>query len=120
MWEILQEVFDELEQEYGTAYARLGSYAEDEELPSEIYCFWNTDSEFDGYFNNKPTRCNWTWQISYYTNQADTLYIGLDRFIEKALSKGFIVKNMGKDISVDEPSYVGRYTTIEFIEYLTN
>ena len=118
MWSKLEEIFIELEEEYGIAYTRLGSYAEDAELPSEIFCFWNTGSELSNFFNNKPSQCIWSWNISYYTNKAENLYTGLNSFIKKATEKGFIVKDMGKDISVDEPSYVGRYTTIEFIENL--
>ena len=118
MWSLLEEIFIELEEEFGIQYARMGSYAEDAELPSELFCFWNVDSELDEFYNNKPSQCIWTWNISYYTNNAENLYTGLNKFIEKAVEKGFVVKNMGKDINVDEPNYVGRYTTIEYIEQL--
>lgn len=119
MWSKLQEVFDELEEESGISYARQGSYAEDEEIPESFYTFWNQSSEFEMHYNNTPYACNWEWLVFYYTKDVSTLYIGLEKFIEKAIEKGFFVEGKGKDISCDEVDYVGRYLKITYQEQLT-
>lgn len=120
MWSKLQEIFDELEQEYEIPYSRQGSYAEDEELPTSFYTFWNQNSSFGDYYSNKPTNCDWDWLIFFYTKDASMLYTGLELFIKKALEKGFFVEGSGKDISCDEPNYSGRYLKVTFEEELTN
>lgn len=118
MWSKLQEVFDELETEYGISYSRQGSYEIDEELPESFFTFWNKSSEFENYYNNRPSSCNWDWNVFFYTKNPAEIYEGLNKFIKKAEEKGFIVEDAGKDIQTDEPNYFGRYTTVTFIEIL--
>lgn len=120
MWVKLEEIFNELEQEYEIPYSRQGSYAEDEELPTSFFTFWNNKSEFEDYYNNKPTNCDWEWLIFFYTKDASMLYVGLEKFIEKALEKGFFIEGKGSDISCDEPNYSGRYLKVTYQEELTN
>lgn len=120
MWSKLEEIFNELEQEFNIPFSRQGSYAEDEEIPTSFYTFWNQNSSFEMNYNNKPNACNWDWIIFYYTKDASTLYTGLEKFIEKAIDKGFFVEGKGKDIACDEPDYVGRYLKITYEEQLEN
>lgn len=120
MWEKLQEVFEELQIENGTVYARQGSFTELESIPDDLYSFWNISSDLSGFYNNKPNQCIWEWNICYYTTNAANLYKGLIDFTNKAKEKGFIIKSLGKDIPVDEPHFYGRYTTVQYIQVLTN
>jgi hypothetical protein len=114
MWLKLQEVFEEL----GLPYSRQGSYGVDEKLPSSFFTFWNKDSEFNGYYNNKPSRCVWTWNVFFYTNDPELIYSKLNDFVNIAMSKGFQVSGQGKDLQTDEPDYFGRYVEVSFIENL--
>lgn len=118
MWSKLSEVFNEIEIENGFPFSRQGSYEIDEKLPNDFYTFWNTSSDYDGFYNNKPSRCVWEWNIYYYTNNPENIYYGLEIFIKKALEKGFIIEGAGKDLLSDEPNYFGRYLKIEYIEDL--
>lgn len=120
MWSKLEEVFSELESENGMPYSRQGSYEPDEELPSDFFTFFNVNTEFDDFFDDFPTICNWEWQIMFYTNNPANLYNGLELFIEKAKEKGFLFEGKGKDIFCDEPSYVGRTVKTTYVERLTN
>lgn len=113
MFEKLQEVFEELK----LPYSRQGSYGVDEKLPSSFFTFWNKDSEFDGYYGNKPTKCIWTWNVFFYTKKPHLIYSKLNEFIKIAQEKGFQVEGQGKDLSTDEPDYFGRYVEVSFIEY---
>lgn len=117
MYSKLEEVFLELEAEKGTPFSRQGSYEADEELPNSFYTFFNTNSEYNGYYGNKPSRCDWTWIVFYYTNDPATIYSGMEDFLNKAKEHGFVVKGRGKDIASGEPNYYGRMATIEFIEH---
>lgn len=114
MWERLQEVFEEI----GLPYSRQGTYGVDETLPDSFFTFWNKDSEFEAWYNNKPHKCVWTWNVFFYTNDPELIYSKLDEFIEKAMEKGFQVLGRGKDLSTDEPNYYSRYVEISFIENL--
>lgn len=117
MWLALESVFKKIEEEFGVPYSRQGSYEIDEELPNDFYTFWNTSTEYEGFYDNgKPHKCIWTWNIYYYTIHPESIYKGLEIFIEAAREKGFIVKSAGKDLLSDEPNYYGRYLTIEFVE----
>lgn len=118
MWVKLSEVFNEIEAEYNIPFSRQGSYEIDEKLPNDFYTFWNTSSDYDGFYNNVPSQCLWEWNIYYYTNNPENIYSGLEIFIKKALEKGFIVEGAGKDLLSDEPNYFGRYLKIEYIEDL--
>lgn len=119
MWTALESVFNEIENETGIGFARQGSYAEDAELPTSFFTFWNQSTDFDGFYSNKPTRCNWEWLVFYYTSDASTLYSGLENFIAKALDKGFTVEGKGRDLTCDEPNYFGRYVKVQYIENLS-
>ena len=118
MYEILEEVFTELEAENGTPYSRQGSYEIDEKLPDDFYTFWNASSEYDGYYGNKPTKCIWEWTIFFYTNNPANIYDGMNNFLDKAKEYGFIIKGRGRDIATDEQNYFGRYATIEYAQNL--
>lgn len=118
MWTELQSVFEEIESVYNIPYSRQGSYEVDETLPNDFFTFWNVSSNYDGFYNNKPSRCKWVWKVFYYTNNPENIYSGLEIFIEKARSKGFSVEGAGKDLLSDEPDYFGRYVQIEYSEDL--
>ena len=118
MWAKLAEVFSEIETENGIPYSRQGSYEIDEQLPNDFFTFWNVSSDYDGFYNAKPHKCIWYWNIFYYTNNPENIYSGLEIFIRKALEKGFIVDGSGKDLLSVEPNYFGRYITIKYIEIL--
>ena len=121
MWSKLSEVFTEIEGEMGIPFSRQGSYEADEELPSDFFCFWNTSTEYDGFYDNSvPHKCIWEWNIYFYTNNPENIYMGLEKFIEKAREKGFIIKSAGKDLLSDEPDYFGRYLSVEYVEVFDN
>lgn len=116
MWEKLQEVFEEI----GLPYSRQGSYGVDEKLPNSFFTFWNKDSEYDGYFSNRPTKCIWTWNVFFYTNDPELLYSQLKAFIRVANEKGFVVSGQGKDLATDEPDYFGRFVEVSYVEYFND
>lgn len=112
MWEKLQEVFEEI----GLPYSRQGSFGVDEKLPDSFFTFWNKDSEFEGWYSNKPYKCIWSWNVFFYTNDPELMYSKLMQFVNIAMEKGFKVNGFGKDLASDEPDYFGRYVEISFIE----
>lgn len=116
MWEKLQEVFEEI----GLPYSRQGSYGIDEKLPDSFFTFWNTDSEFDGWYSNKPYKCVWVWNVFFYTNNPELMYSKLMEFVNLAIEKGFKVGGFGKDLSSDEPNYYGRYVEVSYVEHFNN
>ena len=120
MWTALENVFRDIEAETGIVFSRQGSYEIDEKLPNDFYTFWNTASDYDEFYNNKPSRCVWEWNIFYYTNNPENIYSGLEIFIEKAREKGFLFESIGRDIMCDEPNYVGRTLKTTYVENLTN
>lgn len=118
MWEVLEQAFEEIYEETGRPYSRQGSYGDDEELPETFYTFWNQSSELDGWYGNKASKRIWEWNIFYYTSNPELIYSGLDDFLNKAKSLGFIIKDSGRDITTGEVGYYGRFTTISFVEIL--
>lgn len=116
MWSKLEEVFEET----GVEYARLGSYDDEEPLPESFFTFWNKDTPEKAFFDNKAHEAVWVWDIYFFTKDASLLYAKLEDFITMAKEKGFIPQGKPKDIASSEPDYLGRYVQIKYVEKYTN
>ena len=116
MFNLLEEIFNEIG--YGDLYFRQGSFGEDAEIPPKYFAFWNNGSILDSHYDNNNHSSVWTWTIYFYSNDPKLIYSELDKFLEKAKSKGFVISDEGYDIPSDLPNYFGRMTRIEYIKLL--
>lgn len=112
MWSELEKVFLET----GVDYHRQGSLSEGKKWAKSFFTFWNFNTPDEGFYDNESHRTVWYWQVYYYTSNPATLYTGIEDFISKAKSAGFIVDGKGIDIPSDRPDYVGRMVTVIWIE----
>lgn len=112
MWTKLESIFKEL----GLPYSRQGSYTDDSEYPPSFFTFWNPNTPEGMFYDNKAVKCDWYWDIYYYTNDPSTLYSKMDEFAELAKKAGFVLDGKAYDIASDRPDYPGRTIRIIYIE----
>lgn len=110
----MQKLF-ELFEEIGLPYFRQGSMSDEDYKPS-FFTFWNIDTPYLRHRDNKAKEHVLYVQVGFYTNDASKIYSGMDEFIEKAKSKGFVVEGRAKDANADKDNYFGRVCYIRIIE----
>lgn len=111
MWELLEEVFEEI----GIDYSRQGSYSVDDELPESFFTFWNTSSVSRFLYDDDSKDTHWSWYIYFYTKNPTLIYSKLEEFITIARAKGFYIDGEGQDIPTDNVNYIGRMVAIEYV-----
>lgn len=116
MWEKLEEVLNEFEEETQTPYFRQGSLVNMDDLPKTFLTFWNTTTPESSFYDNDPHSAIWTWAIYIYTTEPSVLYSLPSRFLKLAKAKGFILQGKANDIASGIEGYVGRFLTIKYFE----
>ena len=92
------------------------------EYPDSFFTFFNFENPLSSHYDNDATRTNWGYVIYFYSNFKENGVSFLDDTFNLALAAlkaaGFILTNRGEDIASDEPSHLGKYTEIYYIENL--
>lgn len=106
----LFSLFDEI----GLPYFRQGSMSDEDYKPS-FFTFWNIDTPFDSFYDNRASRYIEYIQVGFYTNDATKIYSVMDDFISRAEEKGFVIEGRPKDANSGKSDYFGRVCYIRII-----
>lgn len=101
-------------EEIGLPYFRQGSMS-DVEYPSSFFTYWNIDTPYDCFYDDKDVRHNEYVQIGFYTNDPELIYSQMEDFIKKAKEKGFVIAGKPRDANSDEENYFGRVCYIRIL-----
>lgn len=86
--------------------------------PDNFFTFFNFESPLTAHYNNDATRANWGYVIYFYSNDPTILEETFKLALTALKKAGFILTNRGEDIASDEPTHLGKYTEIHYIENL--
>lgn len=111
MTKLLSDVFDSI----GLKYYRQGSLTKDLRLPSTYFTYWNVDSPFADYGDNRNHSEVHQYYVYCYSceKQED---IKLREFIELAKTNGWIPSGGGQDAPSEDKRYIGRMVRIDYKE----
>lgn len=87
------------------------------DLPSEFFTISEDYSGDNLNADNKPLETLYEFTLSYYTDNAETLYTGLYEAIALLKRKGYIISGVGRGKS-SYKSWFAREVDVSKIEYL--
>lgn len=85
-----------------------GSLHKDEPYPDSFFTFWNNDSSDDAFYDNKPHKTIWNFDLNFYSTDPDFTNTKLLEGKELLKAQGFIVSGKGYDVPSDEITHTGR------------
>ena len=93
-----------------------GSLAANAPYPDNFFTFWNTETENQFYFDNKPLICVWYVRLCFYSIDPDSTNSVLLSAIETLKAAGWIISGKGYDVASDEPTHTGRAVDLIYID----
>lgn len=106
----------ELLESLGYGAYQQGSFTTTEEYPDHFFTVWNIDTPVDKHYDNSPSRCVWSFMISFYSTDPSLPESALENAREILKENGWIIPSKGKDIHSDSMKHFGREINAYFIE----
>lgn len=107
-------IYDDLKELGRAAYAEGDA---PQELPAEYYTVSEDYTSDNLNADNKAVETLYEFTLKYYTNNAETLYTGLNEAIAALKRKGYIISGVGYKSSSYKEWYA-REVDVKKIEYL--
>lgn len=95
---------------------RQGSITGDEKYPKNFFTFWNNNSFDDSYYDNKPNKIIWDFDVNFYSEDVDVTYSVLKEAITLLQENSFMISGKGHDVYSDEPTHTGRGINVFYVE----
>lgn len=88
------------------------------ELPNEYYTVSEDDTSDNLNAENKALEHLYEFTLKYYTNDANTLYTGLQDAINLLRSKGYLIEGVGRKNATYQNIWFSRMVDVSKIDYL--
>lgn len=116
MWEKLEIVLNNFEEETKIPYYRQGSLIETDTLPESFVTFWNISTPESSFYDNNANSAVWSWSIYFYTKDPSKIYSMPIKILNLARAEGFILQGQANDISSGISGYLGRFFQLKYLE----
>ena len=103
-----------LTDKFGYPVILQGSLSPDEPYPNHFFTFWNTDSENSAYYDNSSNTYIYTYNLNFYSIDAEAVYTVLREAIEELKKYGFIISGDGHSVATDDLTHDGRGTNVYY------
>ena len=114
--DLLISALEELGYVNGKTIFLQGSLGQNDPYPDSFFTFWNNDTDYKAFRDNKPTITEWEFTLNFYSNNPFLVNTELERAKPYLKQKGFIIVGKGADANSDEPTHTGRAITLYYIE----
>ena len=112
----MEDLLIEILETFGFPVRRQGSLLPDEPYPDDFFTFWNRSSDPTGYFDDDYTGILYTYDVNFYSNDAEKVYEISRKALEKLKNAGFEVIDTGHDVASDNDTHTGRGFIVCFVE----
>jgi len=89
-----------------------------EKLPNEYYTVSEDDTSDNLSADNKALEHLYEFTLKWYTNDAKTLYTGLQEAITLLKSKGYLIEGVGRKSATYKNTWLSREVDVSKIDYL--
>jgi len=111
------ELITILEAEYECPVIRQGSMNDDEDYPARFFTFWNRNSSYDAFYDNDNHAEIYTYDLNFYSSDFAEVNDVLKAAVKLLKNNGWVSSGPGHDVASDEPTHIGRGTTVTKKKY---